>query len=298
MRSLTVQRLRRQVRPGWLIALCATCVACSDRSPDKSSPGPLDATVESAVCQDATLYVDQDGDGLGGEKTATVPACPGQLPAGYSSKTGDCDDLNPATFQYAYPDADEDGVGADNGAICVGASIPTGFVTRPPGDCDDEDPRVYPGAPEQWFDGIDSNCDQADDPTDCAAKPAACGCAEAFGPPPTITPDPSCLNLADLFFVQVFRCHECGRPEIMYATVGNRGSKVGPPNVKIRLWASGKTTLDTVIETPLAPGEATVPLMLDAVPGKGELKIEISDKDDCNLNNNQQSLLIARVDCR
>jgi len=30
-------------------------------------------------------------------------------------------------------------------------------------DCDDLDPAVYPGAPDPWYDGIDGNCDGADD---------------------------------------------------------------------------------------------------------------------------------------
>jgi len=30
-------------------------------------------------------------------------------------------------------------------------------------DCDDDDSDAYPGAPETWYDGIDSNCDEAND---------------------------------------------------------------------------------------------------------------------------------------
>jgi hypothetical protein len=31
------------------------------------------------------------------------------------------------------------------------------------GDCDDTDPEVFPGAPDTWYDGVDSDCDGADD---------------------------------------------------------------------------------------------------------------------------------------
>ncbi|MBM75071.1 MAG: hypothetical protein CMK59_06705, partial [Proteobacteria bacterium] len=31
------------------------------------------------------------------------------------------------------------------------------------GDCQDANPDMYPGAPDEWYDGIDSNCDGADD---------------------------------------------------------------------------------------------------------------------------------------
>ncbi len=31
------------------------------------------------------------------------------------------------------------------------------------GDCNDANPDVYPGAPDEWYDNLDSNCDGADD---------------------------------------------------------------------------------------------------------------------------------------
>jgi hypothetical protein len=33
----------------------------------------------------------------------------------------------------------------------------------PPDDCDDRNPAAFPGAPDTWYDGVDSNCDAAND---------------------------------------------------------------------------------------------------------------------------------------
>ena len=46
--------------------------------------------------------------------------------------------------------SDEDGDGHD--------AIPAGGD-----DCDDSDPDTYPGAPEEWYDGIDEDCAGDDD---------------------------------------------------------------------------------------------------------------------------------------
>jgi len=59
-----------------------------------------------------------------------------------------------------YQDADGDGYGDTSQAIDV-ISEASGYVTIP-GDCDDTDPDVYPGAPDICGDGIDQNCDGYD----------------------------------------------------------------------------------------------------------------------------------------
>jgi hypothetical protein len=59
-----------------------------------------------------------------------------------------------------YLDADGDGYGDTSQAIDV-ISEASGYVTVP-GDCDDTDPNVYPGAKDICGDGIDQNCDGCD----------------------------------------------------------------------------------------------------------------------------------------
>ena len=61
----------------------------------------------------------------------------------YSVNDGDCDDRD----SLLSPD-DRDG---------------DGFNGCEDGDCDDSDASIYPGAPETWYDGVDSDCAQDDD---------------------------------------------------------------------------------------------------------------------------------------
>ncbi len=61
-----------------------------------------------------------------------------------------CD--NPTTFLL---DRDQDGyAGEDTLTSCT---EPEGW-SAVRGDCDDDDPTAYPGAPEVWYDGIDQDC--------------------------------------------------------------------------------------------------------------------------------------------
>ncbi len=100
---------------------------------------------------------------------------------GVTDCDGDCDDADAAVYPGAaehcdgldedcdgiadnaavdatswYGDGDGDGYGADATvyAACSGAA---GDVASG-GDCDDADPAVSPGAPDVWYDGVDSDC--------------------------------------------------------------------------------------------------------------------------------------------
>ena len=131
-----------------------------------------------------TWYADADGDGFGSE-VDTLEAC--ELPDGYVTAAGDCDDaagsvhpmatevcdgidnncsgevddLEGADFSDWFRDADEDGHGVADDVVNH-CEQPLGYAALDD-DCDDTDASVYPGAAETWYDGIDSDCDGADD---------------------------------------------------------------------------------------------------------------------------------------
>jgi len=60
-----------------------------------------------------------------------------------------------------YADRDGDGYG-DPMARARGCEAPSGYVADH-SDCDDEDAGVHPGAEDAWYDGVDADCDGADD---------------------------------------------------------------------------------------------------------------------------------------
>ncbi len=156
---------------------------CDDGNPD-AHPGAsetcngvdddCDGTVDEGLR--ITYYLDADSDGYG-TSASTTQAC--DLPSGYASVAGDCDDgdaaVNPGAAEQCdsidndcdgavdegvansyYLDQDGDGFGVTNQATQA-CTRPAGH-SETPGDCDDGNASVYPSAPEQC-DGADNDCD-------------------------------------------------------------------------------------------------------------------------------------------
>jgi len=127
-----------------------------------------------------TFYSDGDGDAFG---VSAVSSC--QIGPGLALVAGDCDDaradVNPDANEVCDPDdVDEDCNGSAEEAGAVGQSVfyddtdgdgfgttavslcdPAPGLATEPGDCDDTDAVVYPGAPEDCIDRRDTNCDGA-----------------------------------------------------------------------------------------------------------------------------------------
>ncbi|MBN2799973.1 MAG: putative metal-binding motif-containing protein [Deltaproteobacteria bacterium] len=130
-----------------------------------------------------TWYLDADGDGFGDDGVSAV-SC--QAPVDHVALPGDCLDTDDRVFPGAdevcnhldddcdgltddddpelllrtatewFRDVDSDGFGAPSRPTlsCVGPA----HTAANADDCDDEDPAVYPGAEERWYDGVDADC--------------------------------------------------------------------------------------------------------------------------------------------
>ena len=126
---------------------------------DDDASGPADDDDASGADDDDDAAPGSDGDGSPDDEDC-APDDPAIHPGADEICNGlddDCDDVaDDGLGQNWYPDGDGDGFGVTD-APQFGCEPPAGHVGSS-GDCDDRDPDVYPGSPQQT-DGGDSDCD-------------------------------------------------------------------------------------------------------------------------------------------
>jgi hypothetical protein len=129
--------------------------------------GPYDRASVRVI---ATFDLDADDDGFlanqaGGSdcddlRADVSPAAP-EVCDGLDN---DCDgfvDVGAVDLGTWYRDGDGDDFG-DPSQVVVSCESPSGFVSRK-GDCNDDDAAVNPDATEDWYDGVDQDCDARSD---------------------------------------------------------------------------------------------------------------------------------------
>ena len=147
-------------------------------------------TVNYTVDPAPRWYVDNDGDGYGGNSSIT--SC--SQPSGYVNNNHDLDDNDPSITDVRpwYRDADGDQYGTSSNVIYQ--TYPSsGYVDRA-GDCNDNNSSVNPGATEICGDGLDNDCNGQVDENNPATPPApsvngTCGSTTITraDPPPGVT---------------------------------------------------------------------------------------------------------------
>ncbi len=164
---------------------------CDDLNPDAwpgadeyctSTDNDCDGRVDEAALDQATWYLDADGDRFGDPDAIPFEGC---RVDGYVDNDLDCDDTLAAVWPGAlevcdgidnncdgatdledatgaiswYPDEDGDGYGvSDRSKAVIQCDNPDAWSTNT-SDCDDEDSEINPAAPEICGDGIDNDCD-------------------------------------------------------------------------------------------------------------------------------------------
>ena len=133
---------------------------CSGRDDDCDNLiDEADPSLDPALL--STFYADSDGDGFG-DPLVPLQMCFASGSA--QANDDDCDDTDPnlGAAPVWYFDGDGDGFGAGLPAPLSCTSPGPDYVNDDGLDCDDGDPNIFPGAPENEGDGIDSNCNGID----------------------------------------------------------------------------------------------------------------------------------------
>ena len=104
-------------------------------------------------------FLDGDGDGHG-DPSSRVDACdPPADGADWVLSGDDCNDADADVFETVTGFRDQDGDGFGRGFFLVTLCDQGDRLAELPGDCEDEDPSVYPGAEAVCGNGLDDDCD-------------------------------------------------------------------------------------------------------------------------------------------
>jgi hypothetical protein len=134
-----------------LLALLSHTLACVDEA------GPLDTGIVGETDTDDPVDADEDGYDESNDCDDQDPAVHPGTDETCNGVDDNCDgEVDEGVTLVAFVDADGDGFGGD---MSVDVCALGDGLAQTSDDCDDQDPFVYPGAPDPSGDDVDSDCD-------------------------------------------------------------------------------------------------------------------------------------------
>ncbi len=154
-------------------------------------------------------------------------------------------------------DADGDGFGTENEPSIWECSIVPGFAPEP-GDCNDQDPAVNPGALDTVGDGVDLDCDGFDGKSACEVEDEAlrpCGCDAVLASDAATGVGAGCEGFIDAVIVAAEQCDSCSEHSLVVA-IRNRGGLTIPKNFTLVVEYSDGTFDFFPLRSEIPPGGA------------------------------------------
>lgn len=270
---------------GGLALLVGVATSCG-RSETEPRLGRGSAGEGQGGGSDCNLVVeDRDGDGVYGDEPRCIED---GVPPPFDAPRDDCNDDDASVYRWVYEDLDGDGFGAAR--ICGGA-LEGDFATSD-GDCDDTDDAIFPGASDQWQDGVDADCDGNDGPFDCERRPDACGCPQ-LREPMRVEVDPSC-DRAQLEIESLEQCFVCDVPAHTSIVITNRGA-LPAEDIALEVRLNGIELTALTLAQSLNPGSTSLPVNVRTPHGQLTVVARTSSAV-CN-DNAAAKLQLLRYDC-
>ncbi len=193
----------------------------------------------------------------------------------------DCAPDNPLLNQWISQDADADGYFASGDLNCSGKSVPPGYAAGVSyNDCDDSSASVFPGAPDTWGDGIDSDCTNGDAPS-CAVLDSGVQIAT------DADADTRCGSTPNLRLDQTVICPGAARGDFrLYVLISNTGSVASSEGVILSWTGETGTSGEVAIES-ISPHATTQPIrILYATDARRETLTLSLSSVDCLMDDN------------
>ena len=184
----------------------------------------------------------------------------------------DCDTGGGGSVLLCYADSDQDGVGGSGTVQTSDTDCTDPGESGATGDCDDANPAIYPGAIDQPGNGIDEDCDGADQQSTCTGPLVSASEGSAS------VGNPMTLVVGGSGHVELSGTIDCGPSgdHDLYSVAFDCG---GPASFVLD-WAGSESNLDFSVSGTASASESGTatsgPVETSATASSGSLVIDLS----------------------